>query len=141
MTNLAHPYLLDTNVIIGYMRKSVRDADRWVLRAFEGASIGISVITEFELWIGAQTQTQIRDTKIVTARFRRYPMIIPIARRAAELFRVYLKEPDRNRLLPDVLIAATAEHYRCSIVTTNVKHFARMPLRDVKIIGLTHVQP
>jgi predicted nucleic acid-binding protein len=136
MTKIAHPYLLDTSVIIGHLRGNLPDAERWVLRAHNDIPICISSVTEFELLVGAKTLENKRQYKIITARFRCYPLIKSIARRAAELVQPYVKSKTHHHATPDAMIGATAEYYHCDLVTANPKDFRVFNLQGIKIIPL-----
>ena len=57
-----------------------------------------------------------------------------IARRSAELWRSLFKQPNPDRFIRDILIAATAEYYQMDIVTENVKHFEQIDPEKIRII-------
>lgn len=129
-------YLFDTCIVIDYLRGKNLHARQWFKDVFDGdISAGISVLTDFELWIGVRSPKEAKEHKMLLARLRRYQFHVTIARRAGEIFRL-LKEQGMRPDPMDTLIAATAEYYQVDIVTANIKHFSHFPLDKITIIPI-----
>ena len=100
-------------------------------------SVGLSVISDIELWIGVKNETQFKQVKLLLRPFRRLDINRQIAWHAAELWRPFLSAQEGKDIwFRDVLIAATAEYYHMDVVTTNIQHFERINPKNIQIISI-----
>jgi len=114
-------YLLDTDVIINYLKGGSRSKD-FLMRIIDDEVFGFfSVITEAELLSGA------RNVKDEASIYGILNIMEPIAVKrniaitAGKLRRKYYTA--YNTELPDAIIAATAKEMSLVLVTANEKHF------------------
>jgi predicted nucleic acid-binding protein len=81
------------------------------------------------------------DTNIYLYHYRKYPPVVDvtegIARKAAEIRRLWKTRTGKNLKLPDAIIAATALLHKASLIGNNDKDFA--PLHDM--VGLDYRNP
>jgi|SRR3990167_5110727 len=119
-------YILDTNVVVDLLRRKVRFKEEFLE---EGS--GISVITRGELVYGAYKSDRPKENLrlikglIVEARLQVLDINEEIIDRFGEL-KVELEQQGRRLEDFDLLIAATAINLGLTLVTSNVKHFARI---------------
>ncbi len=121
-------YLLDTNICIYIARrKPKRVLDR--LRHLRPGDVGMSVVTYLELTYGAWKSEQVEAN---LARIEQLRLLIPVQPLDAEVARHYgrLRVELERKGAPigayDLLIAAHALSLRLSLVTNNVREFARV---------------
>jgi len=114
-------YLVDTDVIINYLRGKDKSKD-FLMRVIDGEVEGFfSVITEAELLSG------VRDTKDEASIYdvldvmKAIEVGRDIAITAGKLRRKYYAA--YNTELPDAIIAATTKERRLILATANEKHF------------------
>ena len=124
-------YLLDTNVLVGYLRKKVRLREEWV----EQGS-GISIISLGELIYGAyKSDLPIENLRLIRALVREIGIrIVGMDEEMVDIFGgLKAKLEKRGKKLEDfdLLIAATAISEKLILVTSNVKHFEK--IRGLKI--------
>ncbi|MDQ7033817.1 MAG: hypothetical protein Q9P01_02980 [Anaerolineae bacterium] len=80
-------YLFDTSVFIDAFRKD-KDAQSIMFQArFNGTSVGYSIVTETELWVGVMQSRFLTPNRqrVMLRPFKRYFINVTIARRAGEL--------------------------------------------------------
>lgn len=136
-STMTRPILFDTCVFIHYF-KSKPAAQVWVSNVINLKIPGcITLLNDYELFIGARDNTEKKRYRSVLAFFKRADLHTVIARRAAELAAPFWKVRDKSISAPDFLMAATAEYYHYDILTHNVKHFNRIPLVGVNVISYT----
>jgi len=105
--------LFDTNILIDYLAGH-KPADRELKRFDQGF---ISVVTWFEVLVGAQSGDEEAVVRRFLDGFRCVSVTREVAARAVELRR-------RRRLrLPDAIIWATAGECDCLLVTRNTRDF------------------
>ena len=120
-------YLLDTNTCVYAIKRDLR-----VLRGLQDHSpddFGISAITVAELWFGAAKSSRPRETRSSVDAFLKPFEVLPFAGDAAEEYagiRFQLEKAGRPIGERDLLIAATAKSRRLTVVTHNVREFARV---------------
>jgi len=120
-------YLLDTNTCVYAIKRDLR-----VLRGLQDHSpddFGISAITVAELWFGAAKSSRPRETRSSVDAFLKPFEVLPFAGDAAEEYagiRLQLEKAGRPIGERDLLIAATAKSRRLTVVTHNVREFARV---------------
>ena len=123
--------LYDTSMVIGYLRGN-RNCKSKVESVKRGKIIGlISVITIFELYIGAflspKSSEALKDIREILSWFQP-PLIIDetIAQKVAYLF-AKLQRSNELIELNDLFIGGTAVTLGLPISTLNRSHFARIP--------------
>jgi len=117
--------LLDTNILIDALRGHPRCEA--YLESVVKEELLCSVITSAELWAGVRP-TEEDELDIFLGTFRWLPVDEPTARAAGRYMLTFAKS--HRLLLPDALIAASAQIARAELVTLNVKHF---PMKDIRI--------
>jgi len=134
-------FLLDTGIIIRYLRKNRRAAD--LLDYLEEAGeISVSAITYMEILIRCLPH----EEEATMLFFDRLPPVIvsqEVAQKAATLIRRYPTAfgKDNPRGFPDALIAATAWQRGSTLITLNVRHFAKVPIAEVAIQAIDQNAP
>ncbi len=120
-------YLLDSNAVIALLEDPESGISRRALRRRPG-ELGLSAIVSHELYYGAFKSSQRRHN---LDRFDRLPLeVLPFDRddsRHAGEIRALLTKRGRPIGPYDVLIAGQARARRLTLVTHNVKEFARVP--------------
>jgi len=125
-------FLLDTGIIIRYLRKNTRAAA--LLDYLEEAGeISVSAITCMEVLIGCRPDEE--ETTMLF--FDRVPPVSvgrEVAEKAALLIKRYptaFGKDYKPRGFPDALIAATAWQRGSTLITLNTRHFARVPIAEL----------
>jgi predicted nucleic acid-binding protein len=111
-------WLLDTCVIVDYLR------DRHEAVEFiHHASIrpAVSAITAAELLAGARSSTEERWIEDLLHQLLVHDVDLDIARLGGAYSRRY--GPSHGVLIPDALIAATAQVHDARLITRNARHF------------------
>ncbi|MEL7122881.1 MAG: type II toxin-antitoxin system VapC family toxin [Bacteroidota bacterium] len=121
--------VVDTSIIIDFLRS--HDKQKTVL--FElatTASMSISVITLYELLMGAKDEKKLDDISIILNGMTILSFDKDIAYRAGEIYHQLRKN---NKLIEfrDIFIGATALTYQLPISTKNIKHFSRIPELEI----------
>jgi tRNA(fMet)-specific endonuclease VapC len=120
-------YLLDTNTCVYAIKRDPR-----ILRSLQEHSpedFGISAITVAELWFGAAKSSRPQQTRSSVDAFLEPFEVLPFAGEAAEEYaeiRLQLERVGRPIGERDLLIAAIAKSRRLTVVTHNVREFARV---------------
>ena len=126
-------FILDTGIILRYLRKNRRAAD--LLDYLEAiGEITVSAITYMEIFIKCRPH----EEEATLLFFDRVPPISvsqEVAKKAASLINKYpmVFGGDNTRGFPDALIAATAWQRGSALVTLNTRHFARVPMFELAI--------
>lgn len=133
--------LFDTNIYLYHYRK-YPDAVAAINTALkEGAVILLSVIQVSELLstIAVDRDDAVRTDMetYISSVHQIVDVTESIARKAAEIRRLWKARTGKNLKLPDALIAATAIHHNAVLMGNNDKDFA--PLHDM--IGLDYRNP
>ena len=118
-------YLLDTNVISEFVKKSPHEnVMRWLQTV---DLLTISSVTVEEACYGLAWQPNAGKLALVNAVFDRlhalYPVTASIAQRSGVL-RGQFQAQGITRTSPDMLIAATAQEHQLVLATRNVRDFA-----------------
>lgn len=125
-----YKYLLDSNILIDYLRGHSVAVD-FLSRSLSRPNtiIAISGISELEIYTGKSLD--FRESKHKADRLLDILVILPVdslvCRRAGELLR------HLNLDIPDAVIAATALIKDYAVVTKNIKHFQK--IKDLKIFS------
>ena len=111
--------LVDTDVIIWYMRGNEKAAD--VLDNM--SSIIVSAVTYMELIQGMRNKAELSslETTLTTWKATIFPITEEISDSAVSLVKQYFHS--HSLMLADALIAATALHYQLPLLTGNDKHY------------------
>jgi len=113
-------YLVDTDVIINYLKGMSRSKD-FLMKIIDGKAIGFfSVITEAELLSGARNDKDETDIYDILDLMEAIEVKRGIAASAGRLRRKYASY---NTKLPDAIIAATAKENGLMLATANESHF------------------
>lgn len=115
---MASRYLIDTDVLIEYLRGSDRAAE--FLEQVEGDLL-ISAITVAELFSGAQGSDEIEALDEFIMAFEVVPVDEALARAGGELRQEYYASHGVG--LADALIAASAKSREAELVTFNRRHY------------------
>jgi hypothetical protein len=115
---MANRYLLDTDIIIEYLRGKELATD--FVESLEGELL-LSVITVAELFSGIRDQTEERSLEQFLLAFQVVSVNDFIAKQGGALRRAYRQSHGTG--LADALIAATAIGSEATLVTFNKRHF------------------
>ena len=120
--------LLDTDTCVFVLRgsKSVRDR----LGAVDPETVAFSVITLAELHYGAACSAKPEANHQVVEDFAGGVVVLGLDQEIARLFGEFKSLLRKQGMLIDdfdLLIAATAHHYRLTLITHNLDHFSRLP--------------
>jgi tRNA(fMet)-specific endonuclease VapC len=124
---MAIAYLLDTNTVSFYIRRSSAALERR-LRRTPAARVGLSVVTEMELRYGVARNPRLRIAPLVED----FLAGITIVALTSEVARVYARiraelDAAGAPIGPlDLMIASSAVALRSRLVTNNVKEFRRV---------------
>ena len=122
-------FLLDTNVCIRYLNGRSPGV-RAQLQARQPADVAVCSIVKAELFYGAQRSRDPQQALAVQHRFLQPYRSLPLDDAAAAIagsLRAYLADRGAPIGPYDLLIAAIALAYDCTLVTTNVREFGRVP--------------
>jgi predicted nucleic acid-binding protein len=120
-------YLLDTNILILYLRKTAGYYDLLDTLAKDDM-LYISAITRLEIIRGMRERER-QDTFNLLDSLESIDITIEVADKAGELIRIWRTQ---GAILEDAdaIIAATALDHGLALVTTNAKHF---PMPDLVV--------
>jgi predicted nucleic acid-binding protein len=124
-------YLLDTTVIIDYLRGEKRKVEFVKKLASEGSFLGCCLVNIIEVYAGMREKEREATEEILDS-LEYYEVTKEIAKKAGQYKRVY-REKGVTLSLPDVVVAAVAISNGLTLVTDNPKHYP-MPELDVKQI-------
>lgn len=119
-------YLLDTTIIIDYVRGST--AVKEYITALKSPII--SSITEAEVYAGAKDKKMLQSLGKTFKAFTLLPITSEITRQAIIIIKTYKLSNGIGIL--DAFIAATAMVSGYSLVTSNSKHF--LPIKGLEVI-------
>lgn len=118
--------VLDTCVLLDFLagrsKTTVSQVERFLLEA----RAAVSVVTVFELLRGVESDKHIAQRKELIGLCTVLDLTPQISERAAGIY-TYLKNKGSLIHMEDILIAATALHWRYSLMTSNSKDFSRVP--------------
>lgn len=125
-------YLLDTTVIIDYLRGDIEKVRCIRKLASEGSLLGCCLVNIIEVYAGMREKERAATEEMLDS-LEYYEVTKEIARRAGQYKRVY-REKGVTLPLPDVIIAAVAISNDLILVTDNTRHYP-LPELNVKQIG------
>jgi predicted nucleic acid-binding protein len=117
--------LLDTNVLVDYLRGRPDAVDAVIARAESGGRLAAATVTKIELLAGMRPgeESSLRD---LFAALDWLPLTDEVAERAGELAaRFHGSHPGIE--VVDYAIAATAEESGAELWTRNVRHYPMFP--------------
>jgi tRNA(fMet)-specific endonuclease VapC len=121
-------YLLDTDTCVFALRGHESMRERF--GAVDLEAVAISVITLAELRYGAAWSAKPEANHLVVGDFASGVIVLGLDAEIARLFGDFKAQLRRRGALIDdfdLLIAATAHHYRLTLITHNLEHFRRIP--------------
>jgi len=122
-------YLLDTSVLIDYLRGKKETVTLLTKLFQEGSSLGFSPINIIEVLAGMKEHEE-KITRSFLDSLEYYELTKDIADQAGEYKRTHQKK-GIVLSVPDVAIAATAIIYNLTLITGNPKHY---PMPELNII-------
>jgi len=126
-------FLLDTGIIIRYLRRKKQAAD--LLDYLEKiGDMSVSAITYMEILINCRPDEE-QATLLFFDRVPPVAISSEVAQKAATLIKKYPEVFGKNnpRGFPDALIAATAWQRGSALVTLNTRHYIRVPMSEFRI--------
>jgi tRNA(fMet)-specific endonuclease VapC len=121
-------YVLDTNTVLDYFRGKGSVAAN--LLAVPPREVALPAIVAYEVWVGVLGSQNTRRRQAQYEQFLATVAVLPfdsaVSRRAAEI-RQTLERRGAGIGPMDTLIAATAVVHNATLVTRNVREFARVP--------------
>lgn len=122
--------LLDSSVLIDYFRKTKKESSFFVTLLARPSSFAVSVITEFEVYVGSKEAHQPFWDGI----FNQLTILSLTSDCIKTALTIHheLKQKRQQIAFPDLLIAATAKSYNLPLATLNEKHFNRVS--DLELI-------
>jgi tRNA(fMet)-specific endonuclease VapC len=122
-------FLLDTNACIYFLKGQFPALTARLLAQHPG-TIKLSSIVEMELLLGAEKSLHRERTLQTVKQFLAPFEILPFNSETAQIAardRAFLESNGTPVGPYDLLIAATAKHHGATLITRNVKEFARIP--------------
>lgn len=120
-------FALDTNTLSYYMRRQGRVVER--VQALSPQQVILPAVVVFEVNYGLRRAGR-RDALEAFARMVQAARVLDFDAEAADhaaRIRLHLESLGTPIGLPDLLIAATARHHGCTLVTHNTREFSRVP--------------
>lgn len=118
--------VLDTCILLDFLTGHNKSVAAQVEQLLLNARVAVSVVSVFELLRGVESEKHLAQRKDLIGLCTVLDLTPPIAQRAAEIY-TYLKKKGSLIHMEDILIAATALHWRYPLMTSNTKDFARIP--------------
>ena len=121
-------YLIDSDYVVDYLKG--RPAAISLLDTLLPDGLTISIITYAEVYEGIYYGSTPKHYKQPFRHFLHGVHVLGISRPVAERFAMLHGHLRAEGLLlphPDLFIGATALHHNLTVVTRNVRHFARIP--------------
>jgi predicted nucleic acid-binding protein len=124
-------YLLDSSVIIDALNGK-RNRNQMLKGLLEqGHLLACCPINVTEVYAGLRSQEETRTRELLES-LQYFPVLWPVARVAGLLKRDYARK-GITLATTDVTIAATAIHYRLTLITDNPKHY---PMKELNVYPL-----
>ena len=112
--------IVDTDILIDAARQ-VRAAVNCLDEIEQKSALGISVITQMELFVGCRNKTELRHTERFLQRFQVLKLNEQISDTAVDLLRQY--RLSHGLAIPDALIAATAIALNRPLISKNQRDY------------------
>ena len=118
-------YLLDTDAVVDILRRRHRVAER--VAEVSPEDVGVSAMTVAELLYGSLCSQDPERSEREVRRFVEVVRIVPFGRAAAAAHSRIRYDSRRKTIGPnDLVIAATALASKATVITANVREFARV---------------
>jgi tRNA(fMet)-specific endonuclease VapC len=121
-------YLVDTDVVIGFLKGKTPEVS--LLKTLSPQGISISLITFGEIYEGIFYGRNPEQNEQVFRQFLQDVDVLPLTRLVMRRFakiRGHLRKSGAILADMDLLIGATALQYKLTLITYNKKHFQRIP--------------
>jgi len=112
--------IVDTDILIDVSRH-VEQAIKTLDRYFDSHIVAISVITQLELMLGCENKREFENLDEFLERFEIIDVSKSSSQKSVALFKNY--RLSHGVMIADMLIAATALEYECSLLSKNQKDF------------------
>ena len=116
--------VIDTSILIRFLRATYKDRT-YFGKIQKGAKLYVSVITVFELYMGANSSQQEFEIQDVLSKVEILPLTSEIAIDAGKTYN-YLQRMGQTVEFRDVMIGVTALYYKLPVKTENTNHFSRI---------------
>lgn len=116
---------LDTDILIDYLRKKSY-AKELILKLCEMVDVYTTSITSFEIWFGEEFVERKAIANELFDLLKVLPLDDPAARIAAKKHAFLLKN-NIDLGIKDMMIAGISIYNKIPLVTTNIKHFEKVP--------------
>ncbi|MEP7169452.1 MAG: type II toxin-antitoxin system VapC family toxin [Bacteroidota bacterium] len=112
---------VDTSVLIDYYRKKDKSKSRFFELSKKFSLFSVSSVTEFEIYVGSNEE----QDRFWNHFFENFIVLSFDGKAAREAAKISsrLKMKNKRVEIPDLMIAATAIVYGCSLATLNKKDF------------------
>lgn len=129
-------YLIDTNIVISYLRAKGIVVNK--IKETINKRYGISSISLAELYLGAEKSNKTKHNYLQIDKFLRIPAVkeLKIDKRIAQEYGKLMAKLEKKGIklaAMDVLIAATAKTNNLTILTEDKKHFGRLTNFGIKV--------
>jgi predicted nucleic acid-binding protein len=122
-------YLLDADVLIGYLRKYPDQVELLKTLARGGNELAVATITVVEIRLGMQPE-EAKRTDALLQSLRTYDLDYKIARMTGDYIRDYRRR-GMTLSIPDAVVAATAIANHLVLVTYNSAHY---PMPEIRLL-------
>lgn len=123
-------YLLDSTVLIDYLRGRVAVADLLISLAKDRHELGVCGVNVAELYSRLQDK-DVAKAEALVQDLAYYPISLADAMQAGR-YRYEFARKGITLTVPDTLVAAVAKAQDCIIVTANLRDF---PMTEIKLMG------
>jgi len=116
--------VVDSGMFIEFLRAADKTKTK-LYQLPDETELYVSVITLYELLMGATDEVKKQDVRLLTEPLLILPFTKPVAEKTAEIYHALRK---RNQMIEfrDIFIGATAIVHELPILTHNAKHFERI---------------
>lgn len=111
--------LCDTNILIEFYKNNPQVVQE--LRQISPSQLGISAVTQAELYFGALNKAELAKIKRHLSLLFQYPLDASVSDVFLQLMETYALSHKLS--IPDALIAATAQVHNLELYTLNLKDF------------------
>ena len=116
--------VIDTSIFIEFLRKKDKTQTSF-FKINDSDNLNLSVITLYELLMGATNEQKLKDIKILIQNIKILPFDEEVAYQANSIYQS-LKKKNKIIEFRDIFIAATCLVNNQKILTLNKKHFSRI---------------
>lgn len=126
---------LDTNIVVGILRNNIRGL-KW-LNYLKDKSVGLTSITTFELYLGAElSKKRDNNKKIIHNLFQQFPIFSFSLKASYISATIYSDLQKKGQMieLNDIYIASIVIDQNSILATDNINHFNR--IQSLKTISI-----